>query len=124
MMQSVTRRRRTMKNIGWIARCALALLGVPTLAGAQLIEPCKNHFILSEKCTLKATDVAIGPPGAVAIDAQGNLYFSSPSIVFKVADGVLTRVAGNGTPGFGGDGGPARDALLSFPEVYFELVMW
>jgi sugar lactone lactonase YvrE len=31
--------------------------------------------------------------------------------------GTITTVAGNGTPGFCGDGGPATSACLNFPEA-------
>jgi DNA-binding beta-propeller fold protein YncE len=37
------------------------------------------------------------------------------------AAGLLIRVAGNGSDGNGGDGGPATEALLNFPELYPEL---
>jgi hypothetical protein len=51
----------------------------------------------------------------VAADANGNVYFSSwYEGVWKVdSQGVTTRVAGNGTAGFSGDGGPATDAQTS-----------
>ncbi len=115
-----------MKSPCWIARCAAAALalGAPTIVHA--IEPCdKNHYILSEPCGVAAIDSAIGSPGAVATDAQGNVYFSSPNLVFKMdAQGFLTRVAGNGTAGFSGDGGPATAALLNFPKSYPELELW
>lgn len=88
----------------------------------------KNHYILD--CELScapppvatvATATPIGAPGAVTTDARGNVYFSSPNIVFRLArDGTLARIAGNGTPGFAGDDGPATDALLNFPTYYPE----
>jgi sugar lactone lactonase YvrE len=73
-----------------------------------------------------------GPPGAsgpvpalnvnfsyvqfVAADASGNFYFSTAlNCVFKVdSKGMLTRIAGNGAPGFFGDGGPATQSALNF----------
>lgn len=71
-----------------------------------------------------AVDVSIGSPGAVATDAQGAVYFSAQNIVFKLdSAGSLTRVAGNGTPGYSGDGGRAVDALLNIPyDNYPELI--
>jgi NHL repeat-containing protein len=76
-----------------------------------------------------ATDVAIGSPGSVATDALGNVYFSSPNVVYKLAlDGTLARIAGVIQPenpdiygGYSGDGGPATQAQLSFPLWYFAL---
>ena len=51
----------------------------------------------------------------VAADASGNVYFSSfYEGVWKVdTQGVITKIAGNGTPGFSGDGGLATDAQTS-----------
>jgi trimeric autotransporter adhesin len=57
----------------------------------------------------------------VAVDGSGNLYFSSiytnQHRVFKVSSsGTLTVVAGNGFPGYSGDGGPATQAQLYNPQ--------
>lgn len=63
-----------------------------------------------------AASASIGDPARVAVDASGNVYFSSLHSVFKVdAGGTLTRIAGNGQPGYAGDGGPAVNAQLSLP---------
>ena len=54
----------------------------------------------------------------VAVDSAGNLYIgdSSNSRVRKVTpSGTITTVAGNGNPGFSGDGGPATSAQLTTP---------
>jgi hypothetical protein len=62
-----------------------------------------------------AVSGSIGAPFSVAADAAGNVYFTSPDLlsVFKLDPaGVLTRVAGNGMPGYSGDGGPATSARL------------
>jgi sugar lactone lactonase YvrE len=84
----------------------------------------RNHYILDYPCGVQAPDVGIGAVGAVAADMNGSVYFSSPNIVSKLdVAGRLTRVAGNGTPGYSGDGGPAVTALLnnmpfdSYPEA-------
>jgi uncharacterized protein (TIGR03437 family) len=72
-------------------------------------------------------------PTAIAVDASGNLYIAegAPLIVvnpFPVgtsftpgqprirrvsSDGIITTIAGNGSPGYSGDGGPATSAQLS-----------
>jgi len=57
--------------------------------------------------------------GGIAADANGNAFFTDGSlnIVLKLdTNGVLTLVAGNGTPGFSGDGGPATSAQLYQPS--------
>jgi len=48
------------------------------------------------------------------VDSAGNLYIADGYNyrIRKVANGVITTVAGNGTPGFSGDNGPATSAQL------------
>jgi hypothetical protein len=59
-------------------------------------------------------------PTGIALDAAGNLYIADTnnSVIREVnlATGVITTVAGNGTPGYNGDGGPATSAELSNPQ--------
>jgi len=65
-----------------------------------------------------AVDAALGSPEGVAVDAAGRLYFADSwnHVVMRVdTDGRLTRIAGNGEPGDGGDGGPASEAQLRQP---------
>jgi sugar lactone lactonase YvrE len=68
----------------------------------------------------QATAASLGAPFGVALDAAGNLYFvDNANCKIRRVDintGIITTVAGNGTPGFDGDGGPAPDATLLFPE--------
>ena len=57
-------------------------------------------------------------PNGVALDASGNLFIADEgnTRIRKVsASGVITTVAGNGTVGFSGDGGPATSASLNDP---------
>jgi uncharacterized protein (TIGR03437 family) len=54
----------------------------------------------------------------IAFDRSGNLYLSDTdhNRVRRVsASGTITTIAGNGTPGFSGDGGPAASAQLNLP---------
>ena len=67
-----------------------------------------------------ATDAQLSQPGGIAVDGAGNLFIADVGNrrVRKVsADGIITTVAGNGVPGFSGDGGPALDAQFSLPAA-------
>ncbi|MFD8695475.1 NHL repeat-containing protein [Kitasatospora purpeofusca] len=66
-----------------------------------------------------ATAASLKDPAGVAVDRIGNLYIADRSNqrVRKVGpDGTITTVAGSGTHGFSGDGGPATRARLNFPH--------
>ncbi|PWT99085.1 MAG: hypothetical protein C5B51_27925, partial [Terriglobia bacterium] len=65
-----------------------------------------------------ALNAQIGPCYGLALDLSGNLYLAdySNSVIRKVTTGgTITTTAGNGTPGFSGDGGPALNAQLRSP---------
>ena len=65
-----------------------------------------------------ATEAQLVHPTGVAVDEAGNLYIADVVAlrIRKVdAAGTITTIAGTGEYGFGGDGGPAADAQLSFP---------
>ncbi len=65
-----------------------------------------------------ATTAGLNFPLAVAVDSQGNLFIadSRNNRIRKVSPaGIITTVAGNGVPGFSGDGGPATAASLNYP---------
>lgn len=54
--------------------------------------------------------------GAFGADAAGNVYVADAirhSIRKISSSGVISTIAGNGTYGFGGDGGPALDAAMT-----------
>jgi sugar lactone lactonase YvrE len=66
-----------------------------------------------------ATQESLFRPQGVALDPAGNLYIAETARhrVRKVSpDGTIATVAGQGTEGSGGDGGPATAAHLRFPE--------
>jgi outer membrane protein assembly factor BamB len=66
-----------------------------------------------------ATSASLKQPAAVAVDAQGNIYIADAGnhAIRKVdiATGNISTIAGNGTPGYSGDGDLASAALLNFP---------
>lgn len=58
-------------------------------------------------------------PGGICGDALGNIYIADigNNRVRKVnPSGIITTIAGNGTAGFSGDGGPAINANLNYPQ--------
>jgi trimeric autotransporter adhesin len=65
-----------------------------------------------------ATSAQLNYPCGVAVDSAGNLYIAelNNNRIRRVSNGVITTVAGNGTPGFSGDNGPATGAELAGPE--------
>ena len=67
-----------------------------------------------------ATAAALMFPVAVAVDATGNLFIGDlgNQRVRKVSSsGVITTVAGNGSPDYSGDGGPATSAGIRGPAA-------
>ena len=67
---------------------------------------------------LPALSAQLNGPNGVVVDSLGNLYISDTqnNRIRKVdTAGFITTVAGNGTPGFGGDGGPGGLASIYFP---------
>jgi trimeric autotransporter adhesin len=67
-----------------------------------------------------ATSAALNYPTAVAVDSAGDLYIADSfnNVIREVSagTGVITTVAGNGTEGSSGDGGPAPSAALRNPN--------
>lgn len=65
-----------------------------------------------------ATQAALCGPAGVAVGPDGSLYIGDRENhrVRKIDPlGIITTVAGAGKPGYSGDGGPAKDALLNGP---------
>ena len=59
-------------------------------------------------------------PTGVTVDSAGNLYIADTGNhrIRKVdASGNISTIAGTGTPGFSGDGGPATAAELNWPRM-------
>ncbi len=68
---------------------------------------------------LLATAATLNNPHTLAVDAAGGVYVmaSSTHRVRRIhpATGLITTVAGTGTQGFSGDGGPAINAMFNNP---------
>jgi len=67
---------------------------------------------------LAATATEIYSPYGIAIDSAGNIFFCDDGNhrIRKIsASGIITTVAGNGTPGYNGDDIPATSAEINDP---------
>jgi len=65
-----------------------------------------------------ANAAVLNHPVGLAFDSSGNLYIGDSNnhrIRMVAPNGIITTVAGNGNPGFSGDGGPATKAELNEP---------
>jgi sugar lactone lactonase YvrE len=67
-----------------------------------------------------ATEASLDTPHGVAVDNRGHVYIAdSPNHRIRVVDlasGTIRTVAGTGSEGYGGDGGPATQARLNRPR--------
>ncbi|HME08057.1 MAG TPA: hypothetical protein VKG25_13460, partial [Bryobacteraceae bacterium] len=65
-----------------------------------------------------ASAAAFGYPTGLAIDQTGNLYVADSyiNVIRRISpNGLVTTVAGTGSPGYSGDGGPAVGAAITQP---------
>ena len=64
-----------------------------------------------------ATAASLKLPKGVCLDDTGNLYVSCDHVVRKInaSTGIISTIAGTGTGGYSGDGGPATSATMRFP---------
>ena len=79
----------------------------------------------------QASAAEVSLPAGLALDASGDLYFTENSCdvltaegietcgarirKIDLATGIITTIAGNGTYGYNGNGGPATDAAMAQP---------
>jgi uncharacterized protein (TIGR03437 family) len=62
-----------------------------------------------------ATSAQLAQPGQVAIDGQGNLFFSDNGRIRRISlAGIITTIAGNGLPGTSVTDGPALSIPVDF----------
>jgi sugar lactone lactonase YvrE len=65
-----------------------------------------------------AVEAGIANPMGLAVDGTGNLYILQngfPCVRKVTPDGIITTIAGTGSNGYRGDGGPASEAQFSGP---------
>lgn len=66
-----------------------------------------------------ATSAALSMPYGLAVSAAGEIYVAdfANHRIRRVANGIITTVAGTGQGGYSGDGGPGPQARLSYPAA-------
>ena len=111
MIGRATRRRSAVAPLAlWVIISACSgdvVRSPPTTSGSASSEP------------IVATGVALAAPEDVAFDASGTLYISEfeGNRIDRIDDASrLQVIAGTGSSGYAGDGGPAIDAELSAPS--------
>jgi sugar lactone lactonase YvrE len=66
-----------------------------------------------------ATNASLNNPNGVAVDSHGNIFIADVNNnrvrMVSASTGFISTIAGNGDPGYSGDGGPAISAELSGP---------
>jgi uncharacterized protein (TIGR03437 family) len=105
--------RRSLGTLVWVL-----LLSAAPLCGQGIVTTVAGSQWVFRGDGGPANSAPLGPIKGVAVDSAGDFFVtdSGNNIVVKVSPaGVLTIVAGNGIPGFSGDGGPATSASLSAP---------
>ena len=55
--------------------------------------------------------------GGIAVDTLGNIYLAGTNCRKIGTDGIIRSIAGNGIPGYTGDGGPATNASINATSV-------
>src|SRR5207248_1378075 len=123
-------RRHIFEGIPLFSRSSISHLGHILLPAAWFCLLAGRMFSQSIITTVAGTDFLFGDDGkdaseaqfgtldGVLPDGQGNIYVADAStnqIWTITPGGVATVYAGTGQAGFGGDGGPARNAIFSSP---------
>jgi sugar lactone lactonase YvrE len=102
--------RNKMRRNRLVAFVALWLLGAASASAQPLISTIAG----GGPDHLAATASSVSLPITVVSDTAGNYFIASNHRVFKVdTTGLLTVVAGTGTPGYSGDGEAATNANLN-----------
>jgi sugar lactone lactonase YvrE len=105
---------------GYLASAAASATYTITMPPSATISTVAGNGVYgSSGASAQGTSASIGYPSSVATDKAGNLYFTDlgNNMVWKVSasSGDISAFAGNGTVGYGGNGGPATAAQLDQP---------
>jgi len=94
---------------------------ISTIAGDGFKDACGQGRYTGDNGP--ATAASLNKPEGIFVDGSGNLFIadSNNSVIREVvkSTGNMITFAGNGTNGFGGDGGAATSAILNNPTGVF-----
>ena len=115
------RNKTIMRKVIYISVMLLAsMLSIPCVAGAQIITTIAGRgFDGYDGDGGPATAAALSWPDGVITIATGNVYYADVyhHVIRKInATGIISTIAGDGTLGYSGDGGPASAARLHDPD--------
>jgi sugar lactone lactonase YvrE len=83
---------------------------ITTIAGTGVLGYSGDGGLAINATLSAAYGLGVGRSGNIFISDAGN------NVIRKIdLAGIITTIAGNGTAGFSGDGGPATQAMLNFP---------
>lgn len=106
-----------MKKVLYLVSCIVFLLAFSIRGIAQLVSTVAGNGLAGFSGDGgPALSARLDTATCIALDLAGNLYINvqKSNRVRKVdVSGVITTVAGNGSVGFGGDGGPATAASMA-----------
>ena len=110
------RKNSSLKTFLWgLVACGTLVMVVTANAAIRKVTTVAGGYLGDGK---SATSASFEEPRSVVKDAKGNLYVSDSNNcrIRKISPkGIITTVAGTGICGFGGDGGPAKAAMLNAP---------
>jgi hypothetical protein len=98
----------------------LAFIFCASLSYAQVITTVVGTDWAFPRTPLPAINAPLSVTFSIAPNTDGNIYTADVfnNMVMAIApDGTLTVAAGNGLPGYSGDGGPATTASLTLTAL-------
>jgi sugar lactone lactonase YvrE len=96
---------------------AYTLLSAPMAAGPRVVTVAGTGERAFSGDGRQASASGLVRPLAVAVGSAGEVYIAEGNRIREVKkDGKISTLAGTGTAGYGGDGGPAAQAQLDMPQ--------